>query len=90
MNRRLNHDFYDSLASSGKLNFLERGLQQAVQDAFRMVKMHNAYTDMVMEGAGSSGKYTKGMIRKCLWLEESEEAMRKGIPDIMSCLEKSL
>lgn len=32
MNRRLNHDFYDSLVSSGKINFLTSELQQPIQD----------------------------------------------------------
>lgn len=90
VNRDLNHDFYDSLASSGKLNFLERGLQQLVQDAFSMIKMHNLYTDAVMEALCNGDRRTKGVVRKCKWLEESEVVMRRGIPRIMASLEKSL
>ena len=32
MNRNLNHDFYDSLIFSGKINFLKPMLQQRIQD----------------------------------------------------------
>jgi len=42
-NRSLNHDFYDSLVSSGKINFLKPELQQPLQDAFQRIKDHNFY-----------------------------------------------
>ena len=35
MNIFFNHDFYDSLISSGRINFLEHDLQQPIQDIFQ-------------------------------------------------------
>lgn len=43
MNRALNHDFYDSLVFSGKINFLPPKIQQTVQDTFQRIKDHNFY-----------------------------------------------
>ena len=41
-NRMLNHDFYDSLIFSGKINFLPTAIQQKTQDVFHMIKDHNS------------------------------------------------
>ncbi|ABK76970.1 hypothetical protein CENSYa_0334 [Cenarchaeum symbiosum A] len=38
-----NHDFYDSMISSGMINFLEPQLQQSIQNLFRIIKSHNNY-----------------------------------------------
>ncbi len=43
MNRALNHDFYDSLVFSGKINFLPPEIQQEIQDGFQRIKDHNFY-----------------------------------------------
>ena len=43
INRMLNHDFYDSLVFSGKINFLPTELQQKTQDIFQMIKDHNLF-----------------------------------------------
>ena len=43
MHRLLNHDVYDSLIYSGKINFLRHNLQQRIQDVFKNVKAHNEY-----------------------------------------------
>lgn len=90
MNRDLNHDIYDSLASSGNLNFLEPGLQQMVQFVFRMIKMHNVYTDIVTRELSRGGECTKDMASMCKWLEWSEAVMRDNIPELMESLKKSL
>ncbi|MCE9653052.1 MAG: hypothetical protein K8Q89_08380 [Nitrosarchaeum sp.] len=49
MNRALNHDFYDSLTSSGKINFLKPELQQPLQDTFQRVKDHNFFIRKIRE-----------------------------------------
>lgn len=49
MNRALNHDFYDSLISSGKINFLKPELQQPIQDVFQRIKDHNAFLRKIRE-----------------------------------------
>ena len=41
MNMALNHDFYDSLISSGKINFLAPKIYQETQDVFQKIKDHN-------------------------------------------------
>lgn len=43
MNRMLNHDFYDSLVFSGKINFLPTVIQQKTQDVFQLIKDHNSF-----------------------------------------------
>lgn len=55
MNRSLNHDFYDSLVSSGKINFLKPELQQPLQDAFQRIKDHNFYIRKIRDIEDSSG-----------------------------------
>ena len=49
MNRTLNHDFYDSLIFSGKINFLRPEVQQHVQNTFHQIKTHNEYVDLVLK-----------------------------------------
>jgi len=49
MNRALNHDFYDSLISSGKINFLKPELQQPIQDVFQRIKDHNLFIRKIRE-----------------------------------------
>ena len=43
MSKFLNHDFYDSLISSGRINFLEPALQQPMQNIYKRIKMHNEF-----------------------------------------------
>ena len=47
MNRMFNHDFYDSLAFSGKINFVKPELQQRVQDVFYHIKDHNSWLQKI-------------------------------------------
>lgn len=49
MNRSLNHDIYDSLIFSGKINFLRHNLQQKIQDIFKRIKVHNDYITKIRE-----------------------------------------
>ena len=49
MNRSLNHDFYDSLISSGTVNFLKPELQQPIQDIFQRIKDHNFFIRKIRE-----------------------------------------
>ena len=49
MNRSLNHDFYDSLISSGTINFLKPELQQPIQDIFQRIKDHNFFIRKIRE-----------------------------------------
>lgn len=47
--RLLNHDFYDSLIFSGKINYLEPSLQQTIQNAFQRIKDHNIYIKKIRD-----------------------------------------
>ena len=49
MNRALNHDFYDSLVFSGKINFLPPEIQQLTQDTFQKIKDHNFFIRKIRE-----------------------------------------
>ncbi len=49
INRALNHDFYDSLISSGNINFLKPELQQPIQDIFQRIKDHNFFLRKVRD-----------------------------------------
>lgn len=90
MARSLNHDFYDSLISSGKINLLDPPLQQSAQNIFKRIKMHNKYVDHVLEMAEHSGNTVPAEAHKyCLWLEESEELLQKELPEILQSLERS-
>lgn len=89
MNRTLNHDFYDSLVFSGKINFLRPELQQQVQNIFNQVKTHNKYLELVMkmneEAAGNeipeiSYKYYD-------WMDRNEVKLLNDIPLVLKKLE---
>jgi len=54
MNRGLNHDFYDSLLSSGNISFLKPELQQTIQDSFQKIKDHNLYLRKIIDIADNS------------------------------------
>ena len=49
MGRLFNHDVYDSLIYSGKINFLRHNLQQQIQDIFQHINDHNKYLTKVGE-----------------------------------------
>lgn len=52
MSRKFNHDFYDGLIFSGRINFLRLELQlqqqQQIQNIFCQIKTHNEYLDLVV------------------------------------------
>lgn len=49
MNRMFNHDFYDSLVVSGKINFVDRHIQQPIQDVYHRLRDHNAYLQKIRD-----------------------------------------
>ena len=87
MNRQLNHDFYDSLISSGKITFVRPELQQPIQDTFQRIKDRNRALYKLRElqesGARESAAYAHYES-----LEEYEEYLIKKIPRVMSGLKK--
>ena len=88
MSRDLNHDFYDSLIYSGKINFLDPSLQQRVQDTFKRIKTHNKYVDMVLEmWERNNGIVPVAAHRYCEWVDYTEKRLRRELPEILQSLQ---
>lgn len=83
MRRRLNHDFYDSMVFSGKINYLKPKLQQKVQDTFQKIKDHNNYLEKVNKVIDSAQKdedYIYKLERYYEILEKTELDLLDEIP----------
>lgn len=88
MARSLNHDFYDSLIYSGKINFLDPSLQQPIQDIFKRIKMHNQYVDAVLGMAENNDGLVPPKAHKyCVWMDDAEKRLQKEIPKILQSLQ---
>ena len=87
MGRSLNHDFYDSLIYSGKINFLDPLLQQRVQDIFKRIKTHNRFVDVVFEMVERNGGNMPVQAHKyCEWLEVNEKRLQQELPEMLDSL----
>ena len=87
MGRSLNHDFYDSLIYSGKINFLDPTLQQRVQDIFKRIKLHNQYADMVFQMTErNNGDVPYTAYKYCVWMDNSEKYLQQELPKILESL----
>lgn len=90
INKRFNHDFYDSLIFSGKINFLESKIQQPIQDIFKLIKIHNEYlthaNHLIMERTDST--VPNDVFVYCEWMHENEPKMEKSIQDMMEKLKE--
>ena len=87
MNRMFNHDFYDSLVFSGKINFVTPKLQQRIQDVFHNIKDHNyclhKIRELEDEGSGGDAAEAARYYRK---LSNIDNALLDLIPKIMDKL----
>ena len=90
MNRILNHDFYDSLISSGKINFLEPDLQRLVQDIFKRIKTHNEFLTAAehMWDQQHDDLPPKRAYRYYDWMDKNEVRLKKEIPDTLKKLKE--
>ncbi len=90
MNRTFNHDFYDSLVSSGKINFLKSDLQQPLQNIFQTIKIHNKYLDLVdtMYDQNSENKIPDKSLKYYQWMDENEIKLMEAIPIMQKKLEE--
>ena len=91
MNRMFNHDFYDSLVFSGKINFLPPKIQQPTQDTFQKIKDHNTYLRKIREiedDAGEAEDVSKKTTRYYEMLDKIEEELLADIPVVKEKLEK--
>jgi len=89
MNRALNHDFYDSLISSGKINFLNSELQQPLQDTFQRIKDHNFFIGKIRnieDNARPNEDISSKTSRYYKILSESETTLIDEIPQIQEKL----
>lgn len=88
MNRFLNHDIYDSLINSGKINFLTYELQQEVQDIFSMIKRHNYYLTLTSEIQDREKAVTESVYAYYETMDKYERQLLEDIPDVMAKLKK--
>jgi len=90
MRRSLNHDFYDSLISSGKINFLEPSLQQPIQDIFKRIRMHNEFltTTTRMLDRQDDNSVPRKAYPYYEWMDKNEVRLNKEIPDMMEKLQQ--
>ena len=93
MNRFFNHDFYDSLIFSGKINFLEPDLQQQIQNIFHMIRQHNEYLEITQRVRLAKQKHfddqtqlPKEVYFYYIGMNRYEKELTKSIPDMMKKL----
>ena len=87
MNRLLNHGFYDSLISSGKITFIRPELQQPIQDTFQCIIARNEMLYRIRE-LQESGAQAESAHHHYKSLARYEEYLINNIPSIMRELEK--
>ncbi len=92
MNRRLNHDFYDSLIFSGNIKFLKSDLQQPLQDIFQFIKIHNKYLDVVdkMYDQNDKNEIPHKALKYYEWMDLSEVDLMEKIPIMQKKLKAHL
>ncbi len=86
MARLLNHDFYDSLVYSGKINFLEPDLQQRVQDIFNRIKDHNKCLRIASEMSYEDRDVVPKIHKYYEWLDANERHLNEDIPKMVELL----
>lgn len=88
MRRKLNHDLYDSLVFTGKLALISRWLQQLVQDAYSLIKMHNdGVIQLQRLSYETKQELPEEALPICESLRDIEEELRVLIPKILGRLE---
>ncbi len=88
MNRVLNHDFYDSLISSGKINFLDPDLQQHVQNIFKLIKRHNEHLKIAEKiRIDKQESFPEETHIYHIWMERDERMLLQDIPVLIKNIE---
>lgn len=87
MRRMFNHDVYDSLIHSGRINAVKVEFQQQAQDVFQLIKDHNYSLRKVrdLENGTSDRNILAGYY---LHLSKTDSNLRRRIPALMSTLKK--
>lgn len=84
MNRMFNHDMYDSLIHSGRINAVRAEFQQQVQDVFQLIKDHNASLRKIRDlEASREGSVPEEYYRH---IGRTDSDMRERIPALMGVL----
>ena len=84
MNRMFNHDFYDSLVSSGRINFVKPELQQRVQDVYHYIKDHNFCLQKIRDLEDMNGGRSADAVRYYRKLDKTDALLQDRIPRIMA------
>lgn len=79
MSRIFNHDFYDSLVSSGKINFVDRSIQQPIQDVYHHIRDHNTYLQKIRDLENETDDVTQ-VERYYKLLDHIELVLKSTIP----------
>ncbi|ABK76954.1 hypothetical protein CENSYa_0318 [Cenarchaeum symbiosum A] len=88
MNRSLNHDFYDSLISSGAIYLLDQDIQQTIQHIFRLIKTHNNYLEIAMRMLRQPQPVMEEIWPYVYWLEQNQPRITMIIREVMDKLEE--
>ena len=88
-------DVYDSLISSGEINFLEHVIQQPIQDIFGRIKDRNRYINKIIdcEDGVRLGTFTKESIDStyknyCNAILQIDYTLQTSIADTLEKLSK--
>ena len=89
----MNHDMYDSLIFSGKIQAVNIHLQQKIQDIFRKIKLHHQYLEYVTKLRDDAKLNDVDIDETTLpyygMLADYELEVLESIPTVMKELEKN-
>lgn len=89
--RMLNHDYYDSLIFSGRVDELESSVIQPLQDIFRTIKDHNDYLTRALhleDDAPPETKIPYSAVSYFQWMDKNEKILVESIPKMIKKLEE--
>lgn len=89
INRDFNHDVYDSMVFSGRINLLEPELQQPIQDIFKRIKMHNKFLAATREMGTLDDPVPKESHPYYEWMDKNEIRLKDEIEDMLEKLRGS-
>ena len=89
INRDFNHDVYDSMVFSGRINLLEPELQQPIQDIFKRIKIHNRYLTATREMGTLDDPVPKESYSYYEWMNKNEIRIKDEIEDMLEKLKRS-
>ncbi len=89
MRRIFNHDYYDSLIFSGRLDEIASDLIQPLQDIYISIKGHNTYLTRAMNVEDVSDVDIPGAaVSYFKWMDKHEKKLLKEIPKMIKKLQQ--